>query len=208
MKTKAESIIIVGGFSEVIELAVECGKRIVGLVDPNLKGEHCGYRVLGDDSAAVSIRDRHPGARAIVAVDEPGHRARLVALYERAGFEFTSLIHPQAKVSPTAVYGVGVVVQYGAHVSANVRLGDHVRVNVYANVMHDVSVGRCTTIGPNAVVLGRVGIGEQCYIGAHSTILPEIEIGKRSIIGAQANVTKRVAAGSVMTGNPARARRR
>lgn len=208
MQAKTESIVIVGGFSEVIELAVECGKRIVGLVDPNLKGEHFGFPVLGDDSAAPEIHRRHPGARAFVAVDEPRHRARLVALYERAGFEFANLIHPQAKISPTAAYGVGVIIQYGAHLSAGVRLDDHVRVNVYANVMHDVDVGRCTTIGPNAVILGRVRIGEQCYIGAHSTILPELEIGKRSVIGAQANVTKRVKAGSVMTGNPARARRR
>jgi sugar O-acyltransferase (sialic acid O-acetyltransferase NeuD family) len=208
MPRQAEAIIIVGGFSEVIELAVECGKRIVGLVDPHLRGEHFGYPVLGDDADAPAIRRRHPGARAFVAVDEPRHRAELVALYERAGFEFASLIHPQAKISPSAAHGAGVIVQYGAHLSANVRLEDHVRVNVYANVMHDVRIGRCTTVGPNAVILGRVRIGEECYVGAHSTILPEIEIGRRSVIGAQANVTKRVAAGSVMTGNPARARRK
>jgi sugar O-acyltransferase (sialic acid O-acetyltransferase NeuD family) len=208
MRAKAEPIILVGGFSEVIELAVECGKRVVGLIDPHLRGEHYGFPLLGDDSEAGAIRERHPGVPVIVAVDEPEHRARLVAMYEEAGFSFASLVHPQAKVSSTAAIGEGVVVQYGAHVSAQVRLQDHVRVNVYANVMHDVHVGRCSTIAPNAVVLGRVRIGEQCYIGAHATILPELEIGARSSIGAHANVTRNVKAGSVMVGNPARARRR
>jgi sugar O-acyltransferase (sialic acid O-acetyltransferase NeuD family) len=164
--------------------------------------------VLGNDDDARAIHERYPGVPAFVAVDEPGHRARLVKLYEQAGFRFANLVHPQAKVSPTAAIGQGVIVQYGAHLSANVRLDDHVRVNVYANVMHDVHVGRYTTIGPNAVILGRVRIGEQCYIGAHSTILPEVEIGERSSIGAQANVTRNVKAGSVMVGNPARSRRR
>jgi sugar O-acyltransferase (sialic acid O-acetyltransferase NeuD family) len=199
-----DGILIVGGFHEVIELAEECGEHIIGLVDPVLRGEHWGYRVLGTDADAAALRQQYPHAPAFVSVDDPQHRARLVALYARAGFAFTRLVHPQAKVSRTAVLGAGVMVQYGAHVSANVQLAEHVRINVYANVMHDVRVGEFTTIGPNALVLGRVRIHQGCYIGAHSTVMPDLEIGERSCVGAHANVTAAVSAGSVVVGNPAR----
>src|SRR5204863_2063126 len=128
-----------------------------------------GYPVLGADSDAAAIRRQYPDVPAFVSVDEPEHRARLVDLYAQLGFRFATLIHPRAKLSRTATHGIGVMVQYGAHLSANVRLDDHVRINVYANVMHDVRVGRFTTIAPNAVILGRVTIHERCYIGAHST---------------------------------------
>jgi sugar O-acyltransferase (sialic acid O-acetyltransferase NeuD family) len=202
-----DKLIIVGGFSEVVELAEECGKHIIGLIDPNLHREYLGHPVLGADSDAVAIHGQYPDAAAFVAVDDPDHRARLVALYAQVGFRFTSLIHPRAKISRIAAYGVGVMVQYGAHLSANVRVEDHVRVNVYANIMHDAWIGRCTTVGPNAVILGRVRIHEGCYIGAHATVLPDVEIGAGSRIGAQANVTKSAAARSVLVGNPARSHR-
>ena len=199
-----ERVLLVGGFAEVVELAEACGKHIVGLIDPDASTASLGYPILGDDTDAARVHARHPTAAAFVAVDDPQRRARLVELYARAGFAFTNLIHPQAKLSRSATLGVGVMVQYGAHLSSGVRLADHVRVNVYANLMHDVHVGRGTTVAPNAVVLGRVRIGERCYIGAHATVLPDIAIGDGSCIGAQATVTKAVTAGSVMVGNPAR----
>ena len=150
---KGERIIIVGGFCEIIELAEACGKRIVGIIDPNADPSAVGYPILGADCDAERIHARHADAAVFVGVDDPQRRARLVAIYTRARFGFTNLIHPQARISPTATVGVGVMVQYGAHLSSYVRVADHVRVNVYANLMHEARVGRCTTIAPNAVVL-------------------------------------------------------
>jgi sugar O-acyltransferase (sialic acid O-acetyltransferase NeuD family) len=208
MPSQSDRIILVGGFPEVIELAEECGKQIVGVIDPDPAAASHGYPVLGADSDAAAIRRQYPDVPVFVSVDEPDHRARLVELYtQQHGFRFATLIHPQAKLSRTATHGVGVMIQYGAHLSAHVRLDDYVRVNVSANVMHDVRVGRFTTIAPNAVILGRVTIRERCYIGAHSTLMPDVEIGEGACVGAQANVTKSVAPGAVVMGNPARAAR-
>lgn len=204
MSSEQEQIILVGGFAEIIELAEECGKRIVGIIDPHLRGTQAGYPVLGADTDAAAIRARFPGVPVFVGLDDPERRRRLVDGYLQAGYAFADLVHPGARLSRTAELGCGVMVQYGAHLSANVRVGDHVRVNVCANVMHDVTVGAYSTIAPNAVVLGRVRIGAGCYIGAHATILPDLEVGEGSVVGAHANVTKPVGAGSVVVGNPAR----
>ncbi len=204
MDSTANEVILVGVFSEFIELAEECGKHIVGLVHPTLTGMQAGYAILGGDVDAARICQQYPGVPVCIGLDAPAQRARLVELYAQAGFSFASLVHPQAKISRSATYGVGALIGFGAHISANARLADHVRVNVYANVFHDVQVGEFTTIAPNAVVLGRVHIGAQCYIGTGAVVLPDLEIGEASQIGAQANVTRSVEPGSVVVGNPAR----
>lgn len=54
---------------------------------------------------------------------------------------FPEMISPRAVVSPSARLGRGTVVQAGAHVSADVILGDFVRINAQANLMHDSAVG-------------------------------------------------------------------
>ena len=204
MRPTTDTIILVGGFPEVIELAEDCRRRIAGIVDPVLGGSHRGYPVIGTDADAAEIHSRHADVPVFVGVDEPEHRARLVALYAAAGFAFASLVHPQATVSRTATHGVGVMVQCGAHLSANVVLGDHVRINVGANVMHDARIDDYSTVAPNAVVLGRVRIHDLCYVGAHATVLPDVTLGKGSRVGAHANVTKSVRAGATVVGNPAR----
>jgi len=204
MPSESDRIILVGVFHEAIELAEECGKHIVGLVHPTLRGVYAGYPILGDDDEAARLHREYPGVAVSICLDPPQQRARLVAHYTRAGFDFGSLIHPQAKISRSAACGVGAMINFGANVSTNVRLGDHVRVNVYANIMHDVQVGSFSTIAPNAVILGRVHIQQHCYIGAHCTIMPDLEVGEGGQVGAHANVTRAVPAGSIVVGNPAR----
>lgn len=197
-------LIVVGAFAEIIELAEQCGERITGLIDPRRHGEYRGYPVLGDDADAARIRDQHPAARVFISIDDPTRRAGLVQTYSRCGFAFATLVHPQAHVSPSARIGVGALIQYGAVLSADVAIADHVRVNTYASVTHDVRVGVYSTVAPSAVILGRVTVGERCYVGAHSTILPDLTIGDGACVGAHANVTKSVAPGDVVVGNPAR----
>lgn len=204
MGSAENEVILVGVFPEFIELAEECGKRIVGLVHPTLTGIQAGYPVLGGDVDAMHIRQQYPGVPVCIGLDAPDRRARLVELYTEAGFSFASLVHPQAKISKSATYGTGAMIGFGAHLSANVGLASHVRINVYANIFHDVQIGAFSTIAPNAAVLGRVRIGAHCYIGAGAVVLPDLDIGDTSRIGAQANVTKSVPPGSVMVGNPAR----
>ena len=55
------SIILVGGFSEIIELAEACGKTIAGILDRHSGGDYRGYPLLGDDHDADAVLKTFPG---------------------------------------------------------------------------------------------------------------------------------------------------
>lgn len=201
---ESKDIILVGGFHEIVELAEQCACTIAGIIDTMDADTFMGYPVLGTDADAPALFSRYGGVPLILTPDAPVVRQRLAAQYTKIGWKFATLIHPRAMVSRSARLGQGVVVQYGANISAGATIENIVKINTYANIMHDSSVGDFTTIAPNAVILGRVKIGQLCYIGANATILPDKCVGDGALVGAAAIVTRDVSAGSRVAGNPAR----
>ncbi len=198
-----QQVILVGGFSEIIELCEEIGREIVGIFDTCLPPSHASYPLLGPDAAAEKLSEKYRNIPIIVTPDDPIKRKKLADYYSQLGFSFGTLVHPSAHISRTADIGRGVVVQSGANVSSNVRIGAFVKINTNANVMHDTRVGSYATIAPNAVLLGRVNVGEAAYIGSNATILPGLSVGRCAIVGAGAVLTKSIAANKVVAGNPA-----
>lgn len=200
-----KQIIIVGAFHEMIELCVQSGFEIVGLIDNNVKApEYYGYPVLGTDEDAKSLHEEYPSCTVVITPDAPAVRKRLTSYYTSLGFDFATVIHPSAMVSETARIGQGSVVQRGVHVSSNSRIGRFCKLNANANIMHDNEVGDYATIAPNAVLLGYVNIEEGAYIGANSNVLPNVTIGNNSIVGAGAVVVKDVQSDCTVAGVPAK----
>jgi len=204
MVKKADSIILIGGFSDTIELAELCGKKILGIVDNKLQGSYMGYEVFGDDHIALELFKEFSDVPLIITPDTPTTKEKLVTYYGKIGFSFTRLIAPGARISRYAQIGEGVIIHNGADISAMVIIGNFVRVNTYAVVGHDTKVGAYTTIAPSVVILGRVSIAESCYIGANSTIFPEIQINKNVIVAGGAVVMRNVDEDVTVIGNPIR----
>ncbi len=207
MRKNDNQIILIGGFPEVIELCESCNKEIIGIIDDSKKKPILNYPIIGTDKDAKDIFFKYPGVPIIISPDEPNKRQNLTKYYLDIGFNFTSLVSPNATVSKNSRIGKGVVIQNGANISSMVDIKDFVRVNANANIMHDCVIGEHTTVAPNAVVLGRVNISQACYVGANSTILPNIKIGKNSVIGAGAVVIRDIESGVTAFGNPAKAMR-
>ena len=199
-----ERIFIVGAFHEIIELAEECEREIIGLIDSEQPVGRFDYPVLCHDNGIEQMAALLEGAAAVLTPDSPDLRQRLHQYYSRFGFAFASLISPGARVAKSASLGQGLIMHAGAQASAGSRIGNFVRLNFGAMVMHDAVIGDYSTIAPNAVVLGRVRVGAGCYIGANATVLPGIHVGEHAIVGAGAVVTKDVTRGTVVAGNPAR----
>jgi sugar O-acyltransferase (sialic acid O-acetyltransferase NeuD family) len=202
-----DSVILVGGFHEIIELCQLCNKDIVGIIDNNLKDEYLGYRVFGGDERAKAIYDEFKDVPLIISPDKPRVRHKLANYYSGVGFRFDSLISPKAMVSKSANLGTGVVIQSGVNVSTLVTIGKFVKLNSLSNVMHDSLIGDFVTIAPNAVVLGRVRILDLAYVGANATVLSGLTIGRESLVGAGSVVTKSVDDETLVVGNPTSTRR-
>jgi sugar O-acyltransferase (sialic acid O-acetyltransferase NeuD family) len=197
-------IIIVGAFSEIIELAEELKLSIIGLVDNKKNERYYGYKIIHNDCDGSVLSTEFNSVPIVITPDLPAVRVRLSENYRNAGFGFFNLISGTAKISRNTIIGNGIIIQHGVNVSAEVTLGDFVKLNTNCNVMHNACIGDFTTVAPNAVVLGNVKIGNCCYIGSNATILPGINICNNSIIGAGAVVTKDIIKPGKYVGNPAR----
>lgn len=198
------SIILVGGFHEVIELAQENNLKIYGLVDNYKTGQYMNYPILGTDCDIVKLYSKFGNHLILITPDKPLLRAELFNLYSKNGFSFESLISKDAKISSYAKIDIGSIVQYGVKVSSESIIGRFVKLNYLCNITHNVVIGDFTTISPNAVVLGNVKIGNNCYIGANATILPNLSICDNTIVGAGAVVTNSITVSGTYIGVPAR----
>lgn len=197
-------IILVGGFHEMIELCEKSGFIIKGIIDGNLKDSYYGYPVIGSDDDAESLFPEYGKYKVVLSPDSPKVRAKLEQLYSAIGYDYATVISPNAAISKFATVGKGTVVQDFVNVSAGTKIGNFVKLNTYCNVMHDNVVGDFSTIAPNAVSLGRITIGKSSYIGANATILPGLLIGDKVIVGAGSVVTKSVINNVIVKGVPAK----
>jgi sugar O-acyltransferase (sialic acid O-acetyltransferase NeuD family) len=199
-----KTIILVGGFHEMIELCEQCNVNIAGIFDNQLQGEYLGYKILGSDQDAINHSAQFRHYPVILSPDSPTLREKLFHLYQEAGYTFDGLISPTARISRTSHIDPLAVIQHGVNVSSNVAIGRFVKLNSLCNIMHDSIVQEFTTVAPNAVILGYVKIGRNCYIGANSTILPKQQLGNRIMVGAGAVVTRDIPDDHTMVGVPAR----
>ena len=212
MNDDKRDVILVGGFIETIELLLNNGFYILGIVDKSMNQISSQYRenfkYLGNDENAVLFMQNSKANRLpiLISPDLPVIREKLFKFYEAINCTHINLISKKANISVSSKIneGCSTIIQDFVNISSNVTISNCVHINTYANVMHDCILEDFVTIAPNAVLLGAVQVGRNTYIGANSTILPGIKIGHNAIIGAGAVVTKDVKSEEVVAGVPAK----
>lgn len=156
------------------------------------------------DGIAVGRPEQAGAGTFVVAIADPGARARLAALLSARGLVPGQVVHPRAVVSPSAFLGPGCVVLANAFVSTGAVLGAHVHVNYNSTVGHDTVLGDFVSVLPGANVAGTVTLGSGVTVGSSSCVLQGRRIGSGATVGAGAVVTRDQPDGAVVVGVPAR----
>jgi sugar O-acyltransferase (sialic acid O-acetyltransferase NeuD family) len=204
-----------GQAREVAWYATECGGatdpiEVVGFVVSDLARlgpRDSSDRVLGDYDW---LRKNHDKVDCLaLGVGTPSARIALATELRREFPELSwpPIVHPTACIDrSTASIGQGVMVGPGVVVTVNVTLEDFSMLNFGATVGHEARVGQGSVVNPGANVSGGVTIGRGVLIGAGAVVLQYCSIGAGATVGAGAVVTKDVPPGATVVGMPARAR--
>lgn len=110
-----------------------------------------------------------------------------------------TFFHGAVRVRAPSKIGPDCLVQYGAYITTNVRLGRRVFVGPHAVFTND----RHPKVGgtPNEK---ETVVEDDAVVGANATVLAGVRIGRGAVVGAGAVVTRDVPPGETWAGCPAR----
>ncbi len=176
--------------------------QIKGFIDDNLSalnGIECDYKIIGKISTWQPTEDEVFA----IAIAEPHIKEKVVKSMLAKGAEFTSVIHPTAKISAFCRYGKGLVMYPYSGMPPNCSVGDFVTI-LTSWLGHDVVVEDYVTISSNCGVTGHVHIGKRAFLASHVIIPPSKKVGADAYVGAGSVVIRNVPAGKKVFGNPAK----
>jgi sugar O-acyltransferase (sialic acid O-acetyltransferase NeuD family) len=199
-----------GGHAKVLidTLRLRPDVNIIGILDPNpacLGQDILGVRVLGNDD---EMKHFAPNTVRLVngvgSVDLPSVRKNIFLRFKASGYEFLTVLHPNAYIAASAVLGEGCQVMAGSVIQACVTIGSNVIINTNASIDHESWLADHIHVAPGVVISGMVRIEEESHLGARAVILQGVSVGKKSLVGAGAVVIGSIKAGSRVVGVPAR----
>ncbi|MAO54665.1 MAG: shikimate dehydrogenase [Rhodospirillaceae bacterium] len=196
-------IVMVGasGHARVLAQSLKrLGQVLVGIVSSDAAAPFdSSVRVFADD-AALMAAPAEPYLLVNGIGSLPGRTARweAAARYRKAGFTFMTVIDPTAIVADDLAAEAGCQVMAGAIVQPAVSLGQDVIVNTGAQIDHDCRIGNENHIAPGAVLSGGVVTGHRVHIGTGARIIQGIEIGDGAVVGAGVTVTANIPANATL----------
>ena len=144
-----------------------------------------------------------------VAIGNVEDRVKVTQRALSLGATPISLVSKEARISPDAQFGRGLLICPGTRIMPSTKIGEFFQSNIDSYVAHDCELGNFVTFAPRVACNGNVKIGDGVYVGAgviirNGTKNNPLIIGNGAVIGMGAVVTKDVPERSVVAGNPAR----
>ena len=194
-----------GGHSKVILDILHCqGKNLVAIVDdaPPVGISHIhGIPLLHSSSLANILTNN---SRWIVAIGNNRTRKKVSMRLQAQGYQFTSAIHPSARIALGVTIGEGTVVMANTVINTDATIGNQVIINTGATVDHDCEILDYSHIAPGCSLCGQVKTGEGSLLGVGTKVIPLTTIGEWTTCGAGSVVNKSLPAFCVAYGCPAK----
>lgn len=162
------------------------------------------YYGRGGFESWIANRQSPPGYLVAIGGDRGKDRLELHTYLDSFGLTPVTAIHPSAFVAASAQIAPGSQILALSAVCVEVTMGISCIINTGATVDHECRLGDGVHIAPGAHLAGCVEIGDMAMIGTGAVVLPHIKIGYGAVVGAGAVVIDDVPPMSVVVGNPAR----
>lgn len=156
---------------------------VLGMVDD--------YKVSNNDVFVCSLGD----------VNE---KKSVVQPLVEKGWDFYTLVHPTARVSPFASIDEGTIIEANVTIGSGAHIGSHCLIQTSSVIAHDDIIGDFSRIDCNVVCVGNVIVEEGATIHTSSVINHGVRVGSFSTIGAMSFVIRKVKPGVTVQGNPAK----
>lgn len=212
MNTRRKCVIVgSGGHARVLAecLLMQQTYEIIGFLDTDSERRGMrffGIEVLGGEELMPTLLAE--GVRtAVIGVGGIGDntpREKVFSKLLTAGFEIAGVVHPSAQISSFASVEASAQVLAGTHLGPASSIGRGAIINTGAIVEHDCRVGDFTHVASGAILGGNVMLGDYAHIGSGAVVLQSLFIGDGAIIGSGAVVTRDVPPGDVVAGVPAK----
>jgi len=208
MKNQSKKKLVILGTSlfapEVYDIAKDTGKYKISAFIENWDKKKIKKPLLG--KPVIWIDDAKPLYKDHIAVCSIGttHRKKFINEVKSMGFEFGTILHPNARLSEMSSAGEGSILSAGVIIACNTKIGSHVILNRGVLVGHNTVIGDYVTVSPGANIAGVVTVGEGSYIGMGATVLDRIKIGQNSVVAAGSLVTRDVPDNVQVMGIPAK----
>lgn len=193
----------------------DTGLKLVALFDnnPNLGSPfeevplYFGKKGFEDWMARSSFNGQI-GFLVAIGGDKGKDRIEILEYLELHGLIPLIAKHPTAFIAYNAQIGAGSQVLANSAVCIETIIGRGCIINTGATVDHECRLGDGVHIAPGAHLAGCVEVDAYAIIGTGAVVLPRLKIGEGAIVGAGAVVTSDVLPYSVVVGNPAKVIRR
>ena len=198
-----------GGFArEVLTLVNAINSNapqfeVVGFVGEDKSQTVHGYPVIGNDDEVNLIQER---LSIVIAVGEPGLKAKIRGKYNNPLISFPTLVHPSVILGDkeSIEIGHGCIICAGCILTTDINIRGFVTLNLQCTVGHDTMIGYYSSFMPSVNISGEVDIKEGVYVGTGAKIINQVEIGEQTIVGAGAVVAKSLPANCTAVGVPAK----
>lgn len=202
-----KDLIVVGGggfAKEVIWLANDCNRRVLGVLDDNIEVQSSviqGAQVIG----SVADWTNYSDCEFIIAIGSPRTRRKVVDKMCSTGQpSFATLIHPSVRYSNTVTSAEGTIICAGCVLTVDIRLGAHNIINLNVTVGHECTFGNFVTVAPMAAISGNVNLQNLVEVGTGATIRQGIDIAYGAMLGMGGVLTKSIPERTIFAGNPAK----
>lgn len=142
-----------------------------------------------------------------IAIGDNDIRKKVADRLSSRGLFAQTIIHPSAVIATSAsISNTGVMIGAAVVVNPLAEIEEAVILNTGAIIEHECRVGAYVHIAPGAVLCGNVKVGRGSFIGAGSVIRQGISIGANCMVAAGSVVVKDIPDNSRVMGVPASAK--